>query len=322
MAIVDAGRDRMTDSPQRSHAHDSSSAATPFVRLANYLESLVLTVACSFAVYWILKRPELIGIDDANITTVFPSPGYRESELTPTVSLIFKPAEFITTYVSYIEALERGGAAAEEFNGAAVTNAGQVFKPLISEQIEVGAKASLGGILFTTALFQIDKALQYYDISDPTRPTYVQDGRQVHRGIELTAFGKLTEHLAVIGGATLLDAKIKEQAQTPALEGKRPTLVSDTLAKLHLEYELPIYPALTFTGGINYTSDQFGDALNTDRLPAYTLVDVGARYVRGIGNSQLTLRFDTYNLTDERYWANNGYVSDPRTLSVSANISF
>ncbi len=261
-------------------------------------------------------------IDDADISVVFVSPGYKKSAVTPTVSLVYKPAELITTYASYIEALERGGAAGEEFNGAPVSNAGQVFEPLTSEQFEIGAKASLGDVLLTAALFQIDKALQYYDVSDPTRPTFVQDGRQVHRGVELTAFGKLTENISVIGGLTWLDAKVKEQAQTPALEGKRPTVVSDVLAKIHLEYGLPMLPALTLTGGVNYTSDQYGDALNTDKMAGYTLVDVGARYEMGMGNSLLTLRLDAYNLTDKRYWPNNGYVSDPRTIAVSANVTF
>jgi iron complex outermembrane recepter protein len=94
------------------------------------------------------------------------------------------------------------------------------------------------------------------------------------------------------------------------------------LAKLHLEYGLPMLPALTLTGGVNYASDQFGDAMNTDRMAGYTLVDVGARYEMGLGNSLLTLRLDAYNLTDEHYWPNNGYVSDPRTIAVSANFTF
>lgn len=260
-------------------------------------------------------------IDEAEITAVFASPGYKKSVVTPTLSVLFKPAGFITTYASYIEALERGGAAGEFFNGMPVVNAGQVFEPLTSEQFEIGAKATLGGVLLTTALFQIDKALQYYDIRDPANPRFVQDGRQVHKGIEVTAFGKLTERLALIGGLTWLDAEISQQRQQPALEGKRPTVVSKTFAKLHLEYELPMLP-LTLSGGVNYNSRQFGDALNTDVLPAYTLVDVGARYETPIGDSMLTLRLDAYNLTDKHYWANNAYLGDPRSIAVSASVAF
>jgi iron complex outermembrane receptor protein len=261
-------------------------------------------------------------IDDAEITMIFPSGGYKKSKTSPTFSLIYAPSETITTYASYIEALERGGQAAEQFNGIDVTNAGEIFSPLISEQIELGAKITLGGILLSTAIFQIDKGLQYYDISSPQLATYVQDGRQVHKGIEVSAFGKATENLSVIGGFTLLDAEITEQKQIPALEGKRPPTVSDTFAKLHLEYQLPIFSAITLSGGINYNSDQFGDNLNTDTLPAYTLVDIGARYMIDVGNNILTLRLDINNLNDELYWANAGYLSDPRALLMSASVEF
>lgn len=261
-------------------------------------------------------------IDDREITMIFPSAGYKKSATSPTVSLLYKPIETVTTYVSYIEALERGGQASEEYNGAKVSNAGKIFEPLMSEQFEIGAKASIGGILLSTAIFQIDKGLQYYDISNPLAPTFVQDGRQVHKGVEISAFGKATENLSIIGGFTWLDAKITEQKQTPALEGKNPPSVADTIAKLHIEYQLPAFSALTLSGGVNYTSDQFGDNMNTDILDSYTLLDIGARYTMDIGNNLLTLRLDVNNLTDERYWANAGYLSDPRAVLFSASLEF
>lgn len=261
-------------------------------------------------------------IDDANITNVFVSPGYKKSATSPTVSLIFKPASPITTYVSYIEAMERGGQAGDQYNGVDVTNAGQIFEPLISKQIEFGAKVTLGDILFSTAIFEIDKGLQYYDVTQPLAPTYVQDGRQVHKGIEFSAFGKATDNLTVIGGFTWLDAKITEQKQNPALEGKRPTQVAENFAKLHVEYQLPQLPAFTLTGGVNFNGEQFGNDMNTDKLGSYKIADIGARYVTTISDNLLTVRLDVYNLTDERYWANAGYLGDPRTLLVSANLQF
>ncbi len=261
-------------------------------------------------------------IDDREITMIFPAAGYKKSATTPTMSLIFKPVSDVTTYISYIEALERGGQAAEEYNGVKVSNAGKTFEPLVSEQFEMGAKANIGGILLSTAIFQIDKGLQYYDISNPLSPTFVQDGRQVHKGIEVSAFGKATENVSIIGGFTWLDAKITEQKQTPALEGKKPPVVADTIAKLHVEYQLPAFYNITLSGGVNYTADQFGDNLNTDVLDSYTLLDLGARYHTNLGNNLLTLRLDVNNLTDERYWANAGYLSDPRAVLVSASLEF
>lgn len=251
-----------------------------------------------------------------------PADGYEDSAVTPTLSLIYKPAPWLTTYATYIESLEQGGTAGDEFNGSPVTNAGDVFEPLMSEQIEVGVKASVKGVLLAVAAFEIDKGLQFYDVTDPARPTYVQDGQQVHRGLEFTATGKATEHLTLIGGFTVLDAKVKDQKQTPALEGKRPAVVSEKFAKLRAEYRVHGLPALTLIAGANYTGEFFADAQNTDRLPSYTVYDLGARYLVGFGDIPLTLRLEARNLRDEHYWVQANTLSDPRTVVFSVSADF
>lgn len=262
-------------------------------------------------------------IDRDRITgPIFPTSGYRDSAVTPTTSLIYKPLESVTTYASYMESLEQGGVAADEFNGQPVVNAGDVLEPLTSSQIEVGIKAKVGSMLLTAALFEIDKSLQYYDLADPARPRYVQDGRQVHRGIEFTAVGKATQQLTLIGGFTWLDAKVKEQRQNPALEGKRPAQTAETIAKLRAEYQIPGLPALTLVTGANYTGRQYANALNTDELQAYTLLDAGARYVIDVAQHPLTLRLEANNLTDKHYWANGSQTGMPRALVFSVNTQF
>ncbi|MDD3483186.1 TonB-dependent siderophore receptor [Azovibrio restrictus] len=247
---------------------------------------------------------------------------YRKSVTTPTISLVYKPVEQVTTYASYMESLEQGGIADLTYGGYPVTNAGALLDPLMSEQIEVGAKASLGGMLVTGALFQIDKGLQYYDLSDPTRPTYVQSGRQVHKGIELTATGKLTRNLTLIGGLTLLDASVKENKQNPALEGKRPVGVAEKMFKIYGEYTIPGFEKLTLNGGINYVGEFYGDNANTDRMPGYALLDLGLRYTLAAGEYPLTLRLNVNNVTDKRYWVNQYYLGDARTVVMSANLRF
>lgn len=245
--------------------------------------------------------------------------GDKTSATTPTATLVFKPVPNLTTYVSYMKALEQGGVAATIFNGAPVVNAREVMSPLLSRQIEVGAKWSIGGMLLTAALFDIDKGLQYYDITDPAAPVYVQDGRQVHRGAEFTLIGKATEHLTLIGGLTLMDTEVKRQRQNPALEGKRPTAVAETLAKLRVEYQVPMLPALTLVGGMAYTGDSFADPLNTDRLSSYTLFDLGARYATTIARLPVTLRLEIQNVGDRRYWFNTNTIGDPRTVLFSVS---
>jgi iron complex outermembrane receptor protein len=247
---------------------------------------------------------------------------YDDSDVTPTVSLMFKPLQNLSLYTSYIESLEKGGVAGLTFNNVPVVNASEVMPPLMSEQIEVGAKMTLGGTLLTAALFQIDKGLQYYDVTTPTAPVYVQDGRQVHEGFEFTATGRVTQQLTVIGGLTLLDAKVKENHQSPQLEGKTPINVAETVAKIYVEYDLAAVPGLTLIGGVFYTGDQQVDTLNTYTLPSFTTGDIGARYVTEVATLPLTLRLNVANITNEAYWMSTQYTGTPRTLSASAQIMF
>lgn len=259
-------------------------------------------------------------IESPDITVIFPAEGYDDSAVTPTASLIFKPIPAVTTYATYMESLERGGVAVETFNGQPVANAGQSLDPMVSDQVEVGVKASLGETLVTAALFQIDKALQYYDLRNPEAPVFVQDGRQQHRGLEFTVMGRVGERWSLVGGLTMLDTTIREQKQNPALEGNRPMLVAEQLLKLRSEYDTPWLQGLTLIAGFSYTSDQYVDASNADRLPSFTLFDAGARYVSAIGDRPLTLHLELQNLGDKRYWANGAHIGDPLALTFGLSM--
>lgn len=263
----------------------------------------------------------LLGAAYVNIINKMGS-GYDESKISPNLSILYRPVPALTTYLTYIESLEAGGIAADEYRGVTVTNAGDIFGPLKSQQIELGAKLSLGDLLFTTALFKIDKGLQYYDVSMPTAPKFVQDGRQEHKGVEFTAIGKATDHLTILGGFTWLDPEIKKQKQNPLLEGKRPPLVAQQMFKLYSEYTIPNFESLSVSAGFNHTAKSYANAENTDKLPAYTLFNIGSRYQFNLKDNPLTLRLNVNNLFNKHYWANESILGDPRTVVVSGSIKF
>lgn len=247
---------------------------------------------------------------------------YSKSDVTPTLSVIYKPIESVTTYASYMEGLEQGGVAGKQFQTYDVINADEIMKPLISEQIELGAKASVGDLLLTGAVFSIDKPLEYYLVLNEAQVQFVQDGRQVHKGVEFTATGKLTDNLTLLGGLTLLDTEVKENKQRPEIEGKKPIGVSEKLIKFYTEYSFTSVSGLSVNGGASYTGDFFGNDINTDKLPAYTLIDMGARYQLSVKDKLLTLRVNVNNLTDEHYWANQSFLGNGRAFVFSANMNF
>ena len=244
---------------------------------------------------------------------------YDDSALTPTLSLIFKPTVDLTTYLSYMEALEQGATAADEYQGVPVVNQGQAFKPLTSRQVELGAKYSLGGVLLSGALFKIDKGLQYYDLDTPGQARYVQDGRQVHQGLEFTAIGKVTQNLSILAGYTWLDAKIRKQRENPALEGKHPVVVADQLFKIRAEYAIPAVRNLSVSGSFTHVGNSYADNRNTDKLPAYRIFDLGTRYELGTTRNPVTLRLDVLNVADKHYWANATALGEPRTVMLSVS---
>ncbi|RBQ28746.1 TonB-dependent siderophore receptor [Aliarcobacter vitoriensis] len=242
---------------------------------------------------------------------------YDKSELTPTLSLMYKPFEDLTTYVTYIESLEQG-----IIVGNIYSNAGEVLDPLVSKQYEIGAKYSLldESLLLTSALFRIEKANQYSDNATPM-PKFVQDGEQVHQGIELTITGKVTDNLTILGGGTLMDIEVVK-SNDKALENKKPTNAASKMAKLYAEYDIPMIEGLTVTGGAYYTGEKYGDRFNNDKMPSYTLYDAGLRYKTKLDKYPTTFLLNVSNLTGKDYWASGDYLGDPRSVAISLKMDF
>lgn len=253
---------------------------------------------------------------------------YESTKVTPSVSLLLKPVPSITIYTSYIESLENGvdtpltytipGTTAQR----TVTNGGKTLAPLTSEQVEVGVKATVGGTLLTAALFQIDKGLQYWQNNTDGTSTYVQDGRQVHRGLELTSTGRVWQGLTLVSGLTLMDATIKNNRSAPSQEGKTPAAVAETMAKVYAEYDVPALTGLTLTGGVYYTGRQPTTVANTAYLPDFATVDLGARYRTKVAAQDVVLRLNVSNVTGKDYWLTSNTIGAPRTVAMSAQFTF
>jgi len=259
----------------------------------------------------------IAGVTWADITsTTFANPfngtqftQSSDTDLTPALSLIYKPQPDVTTWASYIEGLEAGGVAP-----VYAANAGEVMPVQVSKQYELGVRATLGGLMLTGALFDIERANEFVD---PLDNNFKQSGTQHNRGIELGATGKLTDNLTVITGFTLLDAEVEEEGNND------PVAVTEKLAKLYVEYQAtPLLRGLTLTGGVFYTGEAAVDAANTEFLPSYTLMDIGARYAFDAGDTPIQLSVNLKNLTDEDYWVNSRYLGDPRTLTFAASARF
>jgi len=246
------------------------------------------------------------------------APFYEKWATTPTLSLIYKPRPWLTTYATYMEALTQGNIVSDFYK-----NANEVFSPKINKQVEIGAKANVDGMLLGAALFKINAPLSYEHYANPgdILKTLTQDGEQVNKGVEFSAVGKVTERLTVMGGATFFNAK-QVKTSDPGMRGKVPAQIAEKMAKLYAEYQVPGASGLFLNGGVNWTDSFWADLENTDRLPARTVLDVGLRYETRINSTPVTGRLYISNLTNKSYWLANAALGEPRTVAFSLTTKF
>jgi iron complex outermembrane receptor protein len=242
---------------------------------------------------------------------------YQADRISPAFGLVVRPTPELSLYANYVEALEQGGVAP-----TTAVNAGEAAPPLVSDQVEIGAKYDFGRVAVTAALFRIEKANSYVD---PASRRFTTEGRQVHQGLELTAFGELLPGLRLIAGVTLLDAEVTRSAGG-ALDGRRPVAVPRSYGSIGLDWDVPGVPGLALNGSVQATGNQAVDAANTQRIRGYALLNLGARYTVTMRDTPVTLRFNVLNVTGEDYYASAGFgtllVGAPRTFLLSSAFRF
>ncbi|WP_427313328.1 TonB-dependent receptor [Cupriavidus sp. H39] len=241
---------------------------------------------------------------------------YDQSATTPMVGLVVQPTQRWSVYANYIQGLSRGDLAPPT-----ASNAGEAFAPYKADQYEIGTKFDFGRFTTTLAAFQIAKPTGQIDNN-----VFSVNGEQRNRGLELNVFGEVLTRVRLLGGVTLIDGEITK-SPTAANVGKTAIGVPDLQANLGAEWDLPWMPGLTLTGAMLYTGRQYVNQANTASLPAWTRVDVGARYTTRIGGKATTFRANVLNVFNRDYWAGvtswGGFsLAAPRTVLLSATVDF
>jgi iron complex outermembrane receptor protein len=217
---------------------------------------------------------------------------------------------------------------------ALFANAGQVLPALKSEQTEVGLKWQANSrLLLTAAAFSIDKP--YADDLPgtaagalPTRAAGAKTAR--HRGVELSAAGRVFDALSVQASLMALDARYTQAADL-ALVGQRVTNVPRLKASVFADYKVSALPGLSVNALASLQGAKAATADGSVELPASWQVDAGLGYAHSIAGQSVLWRVSVENLTDRIYWREAPttswggiylFPSTPRTLRVSATLSF
>jgi iron complex outermembrane recepter protein len=253
-------------------------------------------------------------------------PGYADHGLSPTGSLIFKPAVNMTTYFTYASSLQAGDIAP-----GTAANAGQGLAPYRSREYELGYKATIAKVDFAAALFRIERPFANID---PTDQVFKISGLQVNKGLELSAVGEVISGLTLYGGVQLLDARLEH---TPLLTTNDKIYVGAPKVKgnMLLEYRIPGIAGLVATFDYQFNGTREANDTNSFTVAGYNLFDLGARYTSSILSKPVTWRLAVDNVTDRRYWstvapsnltgANTGnligHLGSPRTVLASVSVN-
>ncbi|MBP3127671.1 TonB-dependent siderophore receptor [Thalassospira sp. ER-Se-21-Dark] len=288
----------------------SASELTGFA-LADTLSFLDETVLVTLG-----ARHQSIAVDNYSSGVV--SSSYDDSEISPMAGIVVKPTETVSVYANYIEGLNQGDIAP-----SSAANAGEAMAPYVAKQIETGIKLDFGNIGGSISAFQITQPDG--DTDDGTN-IFTADNEQRNRGIELNVFGQVTDDIRLLGGVMFLESEITEAVNADDL-GKRPVGTPEMQINLVGEWDTPFVNGLTLSSTVTHTSSQFVDSANTQDIPEWTTLDIGARYKTELYNTPVTIRATVQNVTDESYYSGVNqwrFVSlgAPRTALLSLTADF
>lgn len=197
-------------------------------------------------------------------------------------------------------------------------------KPQESANVELGTKWDVAGgrLSLTGAVFHTENKNVIFTVDAAAiPPVYNQDDGQIVNGVTFGAMGRITPRWEVLANIGYLDTEL--ETQVVANNGNRLLLTPAFSGSIWTMYELP--KGLTLGGGIRHTDAVFINAANTIQSPGYHIVDGLVEYAL---NSNLSLRLNVYNLTNETYIRNvnnNGgryNPGNPRSAVVTTQFRF
>lgn len=232
------------------------------------------------------------------------------------VALVLGPRA--TVYASHTRGLEESGIAPAD-----AANRNQTLPAIRTAQSEAGVRWRLGEALKLVA--------GAFDVRKPYFATganhiFGAAGEVRHRGIELSLSGAVGEHWNVVAGAVLMRPRVSGEAVRLGQAGDRPIGQSGQLLRADLEYRPAALPGWSFDVSVTRQGQRVASRDGRNRLPAYTLVDVGARYRFRLGPAPASVRLLLANAGDTFHWdirGNNSFgLTDGRRLVAQLAVDF
>jgi iron complex outermembrane receptor protein len=319
--------------PDESYYTGGSDLSHPLTTLRVVTRSEALADTLAFASDSVLltlgaRRQQIESTSYDYGTGALGTPASTEARITPVAGIVFRLNRQVSFYGTFIEGLVAGDVAPRtwfdsNFVAHKVANMGEAFKPYRTRQGEIGIKVDTGSYGGTVSMFRSRKPNYAVtpNAADPDASLFGLYSTQHNRGAEISVYGEAMPGVRVLGGASFLDARLlgKEVIGSPRSQ-----------FNLGLDFDVPSVQGLALDVRGVHTARQFADIDNTEAVPAWTRLDIGARYEMDVGARQVTLRAGVNNVTDRSYWASSGgypgqgylTVGAPRSVTISGTFAY
>ncbi|MEP7245613.1 MAG: TonB-dependent receptor, partial [Gammaproteobacteria bacterium] len=105
-----------------------------------------------------------------------------------------------------------------------------------------------------------------------------------------------------VAGAVLMKPRVTGDAVTSGRAGEKPIGQTSRNLRLDVEYRPPLLSAFSLDVALVNRGERVASLDGLNRVPGYTLVDLGARYRFEMRGAPTTLRLQAENITDVFAW--------------------
>ena len=253
------------------------------------------------------------GADDGNSGFLSSS----DSQVSPRVGLIYKPAESVSIYASYSKSfLPRSG---DQFLSLSLTS--QALEAEEFENKEIGVKWNFSDSLsVTAAAFEVER--ENGTAQDPNNPeASILTGTET-KGFEVQVVGKLSERWVINAGYSNLDGEEMGRIVDGALANRDLAQLPEHMLTLWNQYE--VNDKWRVALGVIYQSEQYASLNNTVELPDFVRVDAAVYYDY---SEDIKIQLNVENVFDEDYFPsahndNNIATGEPLNARVSLQYKF
>jgi iron complex outermembrane recepter protein len=238
-----------------------------------------------------------------------------DSKFSPRVGVVYQPIPQISLYTSY----------SQSFNPDIFSNTvnGDVIKPSVGTQYEVGIKGSLfdGKLATNLAAYQIRKT--NIAITDPNNTDFVIPlGEVGSRGIELDIAGELLPGWKVIASYANTNAEVTND---PDRQGFKLVNIPTNSASLWTTYEIQQgnLAGLGFGTGVFFVGERPGDSDNTFVLPSYLRTDAALYYKKDNWKAALNFK-NLFNVgyIESSFFRSSAAPGSPFAVTGSLSVEF